>query len=73
MLCRVRHKDIIRLLRMTAPGYFILRNILFVDNNTDQRRCISVGIVTGYGLDDRGSIPDRGWEFFSSPPRPDRL
>jgi hypothetical protein len=27
----------------------------------------------GYGLDDRGSIPVRGWEFLSSPPRPDWL
>jgi hypothetical protein len=27
----------------------------------------------GYWLDDRGSIPGRGWEFFSSPPRPARL
>jgi hypothetical protein len=28
-----------------------------------------------YGLDDRGSIPDRGqwWKFFFSPPRPDLL
>jgi hypothetical protein len=27
------------------------------------------GIVAGYGLDDRGSIPGRGREFFfSSPP-----
>jgi hypothetical protein len=33
----------------------------------------SVGTVTGCGLDDRGSIPDGGWEFFFSPPRPDRL
>jgi hypothetical protein len=32
----------------------------------------SVSILTGYGLDDRGSIPCRGWEFYSSPPRPDR-
>jgi hypothetical protein len=23
--------------------------------------------VSDYGLDDRGSIPDRGWEFSSSP------
>jgi len=29
--------------------------------------------ATGYGLDDRGSIPGGGWEFFSSPVRPDRL
>jgi hypothetical protein len=33
----------------------------------------SVGIALGYGLDDRGSIPGRGWEFFSKPPRPERL
>jgi hypothetical protein len=26
-----------------------------------------------YGLFDRGSIPGMGWEFFSSPPRPDRF
>jgi len=25
------------------------------------------GITLGYGLDDRGSSPGRGWEFFSSP------
>jgi hypothetical protein len=30
------------------------------------------GIATDYGLDDRDSNPDEGWEFFSSPPRPDR-
>jgi hypothetical protein len=29
--------------------------------------------VLGYGLDDRGSIPGGGWEFFSSPPLPERL
>jgi hypothetical protein len=36
----------------------------------------SVGIALGYGLDDRGSrvrFQGRGWEFFSSPPRPERL
>jgi hypothetical protein len=26
-----------------------------------------VSIATGYGQDDRGSIPGGGWEFFSSP------
>jgi hypothetical protein len=29
--------------------------------------------VTGYGLDDRSSIPGRGWEFLSSVPCPDRF
>jgi hypothetical protein len=36
----------------------------------------SVGIALGYGLDDRGSrvrFLAGGWEFFSSPPRPERL
>jgi hypothetical protein len=30
-------------------------------------------IALGYGLDDRGSIPGGCWEFFSKPPRPERL
>jgi hypothetical protein len=33
----------------------------------------SVGIALGYELDDRGSIPGEGCEFFSSPPLPERL
>jgi hypothetical protein len=36
----------------------------------------SVGIALGYGLDGRGSrvrFPAGGWEFFPSPPRPERL
>jgi hypothetical protein len=38
------------------------------------RSCGSSGsIVSDYGLDDRGSIPDRGREFFFQPLRPDRL
>jgi hypothetical protein len=36
------------------------------------RNC-SVGIATGYGLDDRGSIPGWGKISFSTPQRPDRL
>jgi hypothetical protein len=35
-----------------------------------------IGIVTGYRLDDLGKgvrFPARGWEFFPSPSRPDRL
>jgi hypothetical protein len=34
---------------------------------------LPVGIALGYGMDDWGSIPGGGWEFFSSPPRPERL
>jgi hypothetical protein len=30
-------------------------------------------IALDYGLDDRGSSSGRGWEFFSSPLRPDRF
>jgi hypothetical protein len=30
------------------------------------------GIALSYVLDDRVSNPGKGWEFFSSPPRPDR-
>jgi hypothetical protein len=33
----------------------------------------SVGIATGYGLDDRGSIPERGKRYFSTPHRPHRV
>jgi hypothetical protein len=32
-----------------------------------------VGIVTGYGLDSRCSIPGRGKRIFSTPQRTDRL
>jgi hypothetical protein len=38
-----------------------------------KNRDSSVGIALGYGLDDRGSIPGECWEFFSKPPRPERL
>jgi hypothetical protein len=34
---------------------------------------IAISIATGYGLDGRGSIPDRGKRFFPIPQRPDRL
>jgi hypothetical protein len=33
----------------------------------------SVSTVSDYGLDGRGSIPDRGRGFFLYPLRPDRL
>jgi hypothetical protein len=32
----------------------------------------SFGIATGYGLDGRGSIPESGKKFFSTPQRPER-
>jgi hypothetical protein len=31
------------------------------------------GTALGYGLDDGGSSPGKGWELFSSPSCPDRL
>jgi hypothetical protein len=45
------------------------------DNNTEKFGELrsSVSIVTGYGLDGQGSIPDRGRGFFLYPLRPDRL
>jgi hypothetical protein len=33
----------------------------------------AVGIATGYEMEGRGSIPDRGKRFFSFAQRPDRL
>jgi hypothetical protein len=33
----------------------------------------SLQIALGYGLDDRGSIPGKGWESFSSPASRRRL
>jgi hypothetical protein len=33
----------------------------------------SVSVELGYGLDDRGSIPGGGWEFFFSQPLPEWL
>jgi hypothetical protein len=40
--------------------------------NTVMNRRVFSATAQGYGLDDL-SIPGRGWEFLSSPPRPDRL
>jgi hypothetical protein len=40
------------------------------NNTTSMNRDSSVGTATGYGLDGRGSIPGRGWEFCSSTPCP---
>jgi hypothetical protein len=48
--------------------------LLYYNNSIRESRDSSVGIALGYGLDDGVvSIPGGGWEFFSSPPRPERL
>jgi hypothetical protein len=52
-----------------AQKGIILKEPVFISYSQNS----SVGIVTGYGLDDRGSIPGGGYEFFSSTPCPDRL
>jgi hypothetical protein len=57
---------------MTLHKRIISWTIKYHTNNT-KRRHGSVGIATGYGLDDRASIPGGGWEFFPSPLRLDRL
>jgi hypothetical protein len=40
---------------------------IFFKLRVDWSRGSSGSIVSDYGLDDRGSIPDRGREFFFSP------
>jgi hypothetical protein len=45
----------------------------FIVQHKAVSRGSSVSIVTDYGLDDRGSIPDRGRGFFFYSLRPDRL
>jgi hypothetical protein len=52
--------------RQENPSF--LSNLRFIMSQDS-----SVSLVLGYGLDDRGSNPGRGSEFFSSLPRPDRL
>jgi hypothetical protein len=47
-----------------------------IDTHNCKSRDSSVGIATRLRAgrpDDRGSIPGGGWEFLSSPTRPDRL
>jgi hypothetical protein len=55
---------------------WLLRHDYYVKSMHRQSRDSSVGIATRLRagrLDNRGSIPGGGWEFFSSTPRPDRL
>jgi hypothetical protein len=63
--------------RHSAEDFDLRLLILFLSVHYKSRDS-SVGIALGYGLDDRGSrfqvsILGGGWEFFSSPPRPERL
>jgi hypothetical protein len=44
-----------------------------VAQGKDESRDSSVSIATRYGLDDWGSNPGGGWEFFFSTLRPDRF
>jgi len=48
---------------------------IYVESLTIHVRSRGSSVSIGYGLDDRGSVPDRGNDriFFSSPPRPDWL
>jgi hypothetical protein len=58
--------------RAVSEGFVLGRMALREGSSCDS----SVGIALGYGLDDRGSrvrFPAGGWEFFFSPPRPERL
>jgi hypothetical protein len=50
-------------------------DIISKTNNTYKMFAASVWFfIAFYELDDRvSSIPGGGWEFFSSPPRPERL
>jgi hypothetical protein len=43
------------------------------DNKYSGSRDSSVSMVTGYRLNDQGSVPRRGNRFFSTPQHPDRL
>jgi hypothetical protein len=47
--------------------------VFFIKSGVSESRGSLVGIGSGYELDDRGSIPGRGWDFSSSPPRSDRF
>jgi hypothetical protein len=59
----------------TTLFYRVLFQLSIVMDRCARRksRDSSVGIATGYGLDDRSSIPGEGWKFFSSTLCPDRL
>jgi hypothetical protein len=46
---------------------------MFLEQYGTRTRAVQSVQRQGYGLGDRGSIPGRGWELFSSPPGSDRF
>jgi hypothetical protein len=67
----IMNSDFRRMLREKAAGYSS-RLLSFHLKSHDS----SVSTALGYGLDDRGSrvrFLAGSWEYFSSPPRPERL
>jgi hypothetical protein len=53
----------------SSTCYLARANTFFLPLTGDS----SVGIATGYELEDRSSIPESGKRFFSNSQRPDRL
>jgi hypothetical protein len=58
---------------ISSKTYILINSVFYVVYPFAGSLNSPVGIGVGYGLDDRGSILGRGWEFFSSPPHPDRF
>jgi hypothetical protein len=52
---------------------FLVRVIIPLYYDKTKEPGLFNGIALGYGLDGRGSGPGRDFEFFSSPPCPDRF
>jgi hypothetical protein len=55
------------------PPIYICNRIITSGTGGCGSRGSSVSIVTGYGLDNWGSVPNRGRVFFFQSLRPDRL
>jgi hypothetical protein len=56
---RARRKTVKYVINLNCEKYFVLYETRSRDN--------SVGIATGYGLNDRGSSPGRSKKYFSTP------
>jgi hypothetical protein len=71
---RLKEKQRLVALNLSAPTTLHYSTIFFPFCITMYREPgSSVSTVADYGLDGRGSIPDRSRGFFLSPLRPDRL